>query len=297
MESVRSNVPKHPTVSVVIIFLNAQKFLEAAIVSVLAQTFTDWELLLVDDGSTDASTDIAQSYVRRYSEKIYYLEHPGHKNRGMSASRNRGIDHATGEFIALLDADDIWLPEKLSRQVSIMEDRPEVGLLANPALYWYEDGVRRPQPMTLPTGVLPPGAWIPKILQNDNNAACPSSVLIRTSLIKSLSGFEESFRGPMMVFEDQVTWFKTTLASRVYYDPEPLILYRIHSESCCMSTPPDQQLSARLVLYSRLTQLLQEKENLCDKQLLLSAMARTKECELYLRSDDQGLKRARGLRA
>src|SRR5215207_11709928 len=104
-------------VSSVMIFLNAEKFIEEAIESVFAQTYDNSELLLVDDGSTDDSTQIALRYAERDPEKVRYLEHPGHRNRGMSASRNLGVSHAEGEYVAFLDADDVWLPYKLQRQV------------------------------------------------------------------------------------------------------------------------------------------------------------------------------------
>ncbi len=101
-----------PSVSVIIIFLNAERFFEEAIASVFAQTYDRWELLLVDDGSTDASTAIARRYARRYPDRVRYLEHPDHSNRGASSSRNLGVQHARGAYIAFLDSDDVWLPRK-----------------------------------------------------------------------------------------------------------------------------------------------------------------------------------------
>src|SRR5437773_4242914 len=95
-----------PLVSVIIIFLNAEKFIEEAIESVLAQTYDHWELLLVDDGSIDSSTEIALRYAEQYPGKVNYLEHEGHQNRGMSASCNLGIRNTKGEYIAFLDVDD-----------------------------------------------------------------------------------------------------------------------------------------------------------------------------------------------
>ncbi|HEX8089705.1 MAG TPA: glycosyltransferase family 2 protein, partial [Blastocatellia bacterium] len=95
-------------VSVIIIFLNAEEFIAEAIESVFDQTYSDWELLLVDDGSTDASAEIALRYAAGYRGRVRYLEHEGHQNRGMSASRNLGIASARGEFVAFLDADDVW---------------------------------------------------------------------------------------------------------------------------------------------------------------------------------------------
>src|SRR5215207_5031419 len=105
-----------PLVSVIVVFLNAEKFIEEALESVLAQTYDNWELLLVDDGSTDSSTEIALRYANRYSGRVRYVEHPWHQNRGASASRNLGIRHAKGEYIAFLDADDVWLAHKLEQQ-------------------------------------------------------------------------------------------------------------------------------------------------------------------------------------
>ena len=120
---------KYALVSVIIICLNGEKFLNEAIESVLAQSYKDWELLIVDDGSTDKSTEITRQYTHQYPKKIRYLEHANHQNRGMSASRNLGIRHAQGQWIAFLDADDIWLPEKLEYQVGIMVSQPEVSMI------------------------------------------------------------------------------------------------------------------------------------------------------------------------
>src|SRR6266545_8317921 len=96
-----------PLVSTVMIFLDAEPFLEEAIDSVFVQTYRHWELLLVDDGSTDGSSDIAKRYAREHPGRVRYLEHPGHENRGTSASRNLGVRHSRGELVALLDADDV----------------------------------------------------------------------------------------------------------------------------------------------------------------------------------------------
>ena len=118
-----------PLISAITIFLNGERFIREAIDSVLAQTYQNWELLLVDDGSTDGSSAIALEYARRFPGKIRYLEHDGHQNLGMSASRNAGIRQARGKYIALLDADDVWLPLKFERQAAFMEAHPDVGLL------------------------------------------------------------------------------------------------------------------------------------------------------------------------
>jgi glycosyltransferase involved in cell wall biosynthesis len=130
-----------PLVSVIIIFFNALDFLEEAIDSVFAQTYAEWELLLVDDGSTDASADIAKAAALRHPGRVSYLAHDGCQNRGTSASRNLGIRHAHGEYIAFLDADDVWLQHKLEQQVALFQAHPLAGMVQN-ALWPYRNPIR-----------------------------------------------------------------------------------------------------------------------------------------------------------
>src|SRR5215212_3944019 len=118
-----------PMVTAIIIFFNEERFIREAIESVFAQTYDNWELLLVDDGSTDGSTQIALDYAHQYRAKVRYLEHPGHQNRGMSAARNLGISYARGQYVAFLDADDVWMPHKLHQQVEILDSHPEAAML------------------------------------------------------------------------------------------------------------------------------------------------------------------------
>src|SRR5690349_14319499 len=101
----------NPSVSIIVIFLNAVQFIEEAIESVFGQSYDDWELLLVDDGSTDGSAEAAARYAEQWPDKVRYLTHAGRRNRGMSASRNLGIKQARGRYVAFLDADDVWLPQ------------------------------------------------------------------------------------------------------------------------------------------------------------------------------------------
>jgi glycosyltransferase involved in cell wall biosynthesis len=112
-----------PVVSIITIFLDEERFIGEAVESVSAQTYRDWELLLLDDGSTDGSTEIARRFTEQHPGWIRYLDHPGHANRGMSATRNLGLAHARGPFLAFLDADDVWLPSKLAEQVPTARER------------------------------------------------------------------------------------------------------------------------------------------------------------------------------
>ncbi|HEU5086994.1 MAG TPA: glycosyltransferase family 2 protein, partial [Roseiflexaceae bacterium] len=220
-------------------FYNAQRFLGDTIESVCAQTFQDWELLLVDDGSCDQSTAIAREYEQRYPNKVRYIEHPGHQNRGASPSRNVGIRAARGEYIALLDADDIWLPHKLEQQVAIMRAHPEVGMVYGKPLYWHswspeathrdvESGLGVP-PETI---VSPPHlVWRSYPL---GRGASPvlSDLLFRASILKRIGLFEESFIGKYQMYEDQIFLSKIYVSETVYVSGQFWTKYRQHVESC-----------------------------------------------------------------
>jgi glycosyltransferase involved in cell wall biosynthesis len=228
-----------PRVSVLTPFFNAEKFLTETIESVLAQDFSDFELLLVDDGSTDASTAIARDYAKRHPSRIRFLEHEGHRNRGASASRNLGLREARGEFVALLDADDVWMPNKLSEQVKIMEAHPQLGMVCGTVRYWSswtggEDAV-------LPTGhvqdtvVAPPEAALALYPLGRAAAPCPSDLLLRRDLVGSISGFEEQFTGPLQLYEDQAFLAKVYLTAPVYFASSVWLRYRQHPDSCVVT--------------------------------------------------------------
>ena len=112
-----------PRVSVIIPTYNRLDYVQEAIDSVLAQTYTDYELIVVDDGSTDGTGDTLKA---RYGDRIRYL---WQENQGWPAARNHGVSIAQGEYIAQLDSDDLWLPEKLVRQVPVLDACPEAVLV------------------------------------------------------------------------------------------------------------------------------------------------------------------------
>lgn len=223
----------YPLVSVIVIFYNEEQFIEAAIESIFAQTYKNWELLLVDDGSSDKSVDVAQVYVKNYPEKVRYLEHTGHQNRGMSASRNLGIANAKGEFVAFLDADDIWLPTKLERQVAVLTARPEVSMTYGPAQWWYswtgkpEDRLRDfiHELGVSPNMLIQPPELLVRFLHREGISPCTCSVLLRREMISELGGFEETFQG---LYEDQAFFAKVCLSAAVFVTSECLSRYRQH---------------------------------------------------------------------
>jgi glycosyltransferase involved in cell wall biosynthesis len=233
-----------PTVSVVTIFLNGERYLAAAVDSVLAQSWEDFELLLVDDGSSDGSTGLAKGYADR-DPRVRYLEHPGHVNRGMSASRNRGIDAARGTFLAFIDADDVWRPEKLGEQLAIMRRHPELGMVCGAVNYWRSWAGELDE--TVPTGhisnvvVHPPETSLALYPLGKAAAPCPSDLLLRLDAVRAVGQFEEHFSGPRQMYEDQGFLAKLYLAYPVYFSDQVWLDYRQHPESCVAVVTRDGQ--------------------------------------------------------
>ncbi len=228
-----------PAVSVVMIFFEAERYLRAAIESVLAQTFDEWELILVDDGSTDGGSAIAREYASQHHERIRYVTHAGGGNEGMSASRNRGVSESQGEFIAFLDADDIWMPFKLTHQIDLLRGAPEVGMVYGPTEYWFswtgeaadrdhdflgqlavEPGRKIDPPELLVRSLETHGGMLPGIC----------SLVVRRSLLESIGGFDPSFRGS---YEDQVFFSKVFRHAAVLITDRCSDRYRQHDDSCC----------------------------------------------------------------
>lgn len=225
-----------PLVSAIIIFLNGEKYIGEAIESIIAQTYTNWELLLVDDGSTDGSTEIAKSYAGTNS-KIKYLEHEGHQNKGMSATRNLGIKNASGEYVGFLDADDVWLPNKLTEQVSVFNKYPQCYMVYGRTQIWYSwtgNVYDKEKDHFYPLGVKPNSiVYPPKIvlLLLENKAQSPTTcnALFKKNVFEKAGLFLENFKG---MFEDAAFFCKVALAFPTYVSDAYWARYRQHNESC-----------------------------------------------------------------
>lgn len=273
------NQSDNPLVSIVLIFLNEGRFIEEAIDSVLTQTYTAWELFLVDDGSTDESSVIAQNYAQRWPGKIYYLEHPNHANRGMSASRNLGIHHARGKYVAFLDADDVWLPQKLEQQVALLETHLEAAFVCGRAQWWFswtgkeEDRDRDfIQPLDLPlnTIVKPPTVFL-SFLQNEEASLC--DLMVRRESLNQVGGYEESFKG---LYEDQAFHTKLCLTYPVFIASDCWYRYRQHPNSCCYVTDSIGQWSA-----ARLTFLNWIEQYIAQQGLKNPTLLKTLRQEIF----------------
>jgi glycosyltransferase involved in cell wall biosynthesis len=212
-----------PAVSIITIFLDAAAFLQEAIVSVFEQRFHDWELILVDDGSSDGSSDIARRHAREHPERVRYVAHDGHANLGMSASRDLGVRHATGRYVAFIDADDVWMPNKLEEQVAILDAQPEAAMVYGLAEYWSSWSAPRDGDSLPPAGgtdyvhelgvpsralIRPPALITRFFIAQDAAIPGPTSVLVRRDAIHQVGGFETSFRA---AYEDQAFYAKICL--------------------------------------------------------------------------------------
>jgi glycosyltransferase involved in cell wall biosynthesis len=219
-----------PRVSVIIIFLNAERFLAEAIDSALAQDYGDLEVILVDDGSRDACASLARSYTERFAPFVRYVQHPGGQNRGMSASRNLGLSHAHGEFVAFLDADDVWASHKLREQLAIIDAHPQVHMVCGAVRYWrsWAGG----HDVIVPSGHVQDRATLKLYPLGTAAAPCPSDLLMRRPVVAALGGFEEHFTGAKQMYEDQAFLAKLYLSSPVYFSSRVWLSYRQHDDSC-----------------------------------------------------------------
>lgn len=226
-------MPPPPRVSVITIFYDAAAFLPEAIESVLSQEFEDFELLLVDDGSTDSSSAVAKEYAGRDPKRITYLTHPGHSNWGMSATRNLGLSAARGEFVAFIDADDRWRPSKLKEQVDLLDRMPEVDAIGGSVNYWesHSGGEDRVVPTAHVRNrpIVPGEATLKLYPLGKANAPSMSDLLFRRSSLLAVGGFEEAFRG---AYEDQALLAKFYLESTLYVTSAVWSDYRLHPGSC-----------------------------------------------------------------
>ena len=225
-----------PLVTAVMIIFNGERFIQEAIDSVFGQTFSNWELLLVDDGSTDRTTAICQRYAEEHPDKVFYLEHPGHENRGMSASRNLGVRNARGRYISFIDSDDVWLPHKLDEQLSILAEHPEAVMLYGRSLIWFSwDGHAAHRPdyfMNLgvqPDALIPPPQLLGDMLTNHLQKPVPSNAIIRREVFEQVGMCEEQFRG---IYEDLVFYTKLMLRFPIYVSDRHWVNYRQHDASC-----------------------------------------------------------------
>jgi glycosyltransferase involved in cell wall biosynthesis len=199
----------NPLVSVIIPTYNRGWILQEAIDSVLVQDFKDFELIVVDDGSTDDT----ESILNQYKKDVRIVRQP---NQGVSTARNQGLRHATGELIAFLDSDDLWLPQKLSRQTAFFIEKPSA-LICQTEETWVRNG-RRVNPKN--RHKKPSGDIFNRSLQLC--LVSPSAVMIKRSLFDEIGLFDEQYPA----CEDYDLWLRISCRYPVYLIDTPLIIKR-----------------------------------------------------------------------
>jgi glycosyltransferase involved in cell wall biosynthesis len=206
-----------PVVSVVIPAYNTELFLPEAIESVLKQTYTDFEIIIVDDGSTDGTSDKAKSYL--HDPRVHYIYQD---NKGVCAARNTGIRKSQGGLVAFLDADDVWLSEKLEKQV-LLFDENEVGLVYCMIEHIDDDGNVLPH-LSWPH---PVGATYKDMLHTNWIVGSGSSVVIRKNAFDKVGFFDEELRG----LEDMDMWIRILRHYKSSYVDSVLVKIRRHIKS------------------------------------------------------------------
>lgn len=230
-----------PEVSVIIPTYNRGDLISDTIDSVLAQSFQDFEILVVDDGSTDNTREV----LKKYAGKITYLNivHTGLP----AAARNAGLKQAKGKYVAFLDSDDIWMPEKLAKQVAVLENYPEIDLVCSNA-YIYRENEEQKKELYLKDVQVKNGNVFARLLKD--NFIINSSVLVRRSAIDRTGAFSEN--PELRALEDYDLWLKIALDTGIYFMPEALLMYRDHGGSIRMQQTGISYINAMILIQQQL---------------------------------------------
>jgi glycosyltransferase involved in cell wall biosynthesis len=258
-----------PSVSIIMPAFNAERFIEAAIETVLQQTFEKWELLIIDDGSQDRTPAIVSRFAGADPGRIVVLHHPERANRGVSVSRNTAIERARGEFVAFLDADDLWRPAKLAVQLAFMAAHPEMattytrsGILRNTQNDLFMPGVQE-----FGTSVHPgtQQAFLAIALGRAHYAF--SSVMVKRDALLEVGCFDQNLR---FQNEDRLLVAKLSALHPIALCPEVLCDYRAHVASYTAQTAR-RQMAPLLFLDVQLRLLRWLRQR--DRRDLVAALA------------------------
>ncbi|MGB8658701.1 MAG: glycosyltransferase [Candidatus Zixiibacteriota bacterium] len=204
-----------PEVSVVIPTYNSAHFLGEALQSVFDQTFKDYELIVVDDGSTDETKQI----VAEYGDKIKYIFQ---ENSGPASAKNNGIRNSVGKYIAFLDADDLWLPTKLEKQVKTFQQSPELAMIFTEHSVFNDRGIYLAligKRKRLIKGDIARNIFL-------HNGVATPTVIVRKEIFNKIGLFEED----LCMAEDDNMWVRIAVNFKVELIDEPLVKIRFHPE-------------------------------------------------------------------
>lgn len=230
---------KKPRVTVLIPVYNGEKYIHGAITSILAQTYTHLELLIVDDGSTDRTVGIVKDYE---DGRVRLIQNE--KNAGPCATRNRGIQAAAGEYIAMLDADDIACPDRLAEQVSFLDSHPDFSMVGSSVEMinsdWRVFGIAffRQTPDEIPPNLL------------FNNCFAHSTIMAKKSVL-----LDERYKEDVFFSEDFELWVRVVKKYKAWNLPRILVRYRLHPSSTGQANKEKMRRMIRSILASQLRDL------------------------------------------
>jgi glycosyltransferase involved in cell wall biosynthesis len=275
-----------PKVSVIIPTYNCGHYLEQAIESAMDQTYRDLEIIVLDDGSTDNTSEVVQ----KYGTKIRYIRQT---NAGLPAARNRAIEASSGEFIALLDSDDWWEPSKLAEQVPLLEQDPEVALVYTDLRVIYDDGEILPS--FLASRPLATSGYVFDLLLK-SGFILPSTVLLRRTCLEEVGMFDESMRS----HEDIELWLRICQRWKVALVDEPLTHRRQGATNMTSNDNLRTEYSVKLYEKAlRLPNLTTEQKDTMNEKLagayfmrgwFYYSNGRMQECRRSLRQSLRGSK-------
>jgi len=213
-------VNKNPPISVVITTYNRENLVVRALKSVLIQTFKDFEVLVVDDGSTDNTRQVIQEIQKEDKRVVYVYQ----ENKGWPSALNTGLSNAQGRYIAFLDSDDEWLPEKLEKQVKVLEELKNVGLVSCCAFRIFPDGTKKLY-KTPYLGIFKKTKW--KLFWEKWGIISLSTVMVRKEVIEKVGFFDEKIK----TGADIDFYLRCIKKFDFYFIHEPLISYYESEES------------------------------------------------------------------
>lgn len=230
-----------PKVSIIIPTYNNAHYLPDAVDSAMAQTYTDYEIIIIDDGSTDDTKQVVVPYLEKVGSRLKYIYQ---KNKGLAAARNTAINHAAGEYIALLDADDKWCKDRLEETVQAIERDEKIGVVhAN--IMRFSDGEGN---LGVPDRSMEKlsGSILKEIFLRKTNIACPT-VLFRKKCCDEVGGFDENLA--RLGCEDRELWLRIAEKYEFFYIDKVLARYRINPAS--MSRNKEKMMKARLYVVDK----------------------------------------------
>lgn len=211
---------KNHLISVIIPTYNRAHYICEAIDSALAQTYKNIEIIVVDDGSTDNTKDIIHQL---YNSKVTYILQ---KNAGPSSARNNGIKHSKGDLIAFLDSDDVWLPEKLEKQVKLIDQSHDIGLVAC-GIYKIDSDKNIVGNPVINRNYNSKRSFLKELMIHNIITGGGSNSLIRRECFERVGLFDEN----LWIGEDWNLWLRIAKQYEVRFVEEPLIKYRIHGNN------------------------------------------------------------------